>query len=422
MTATRGPYKTIPPPALSEEQLGELQTLFSTVRKQIPCPLCHQTTTFHRAGTFPRDPTQPLFKCTSCNKRVTAYEMRAAISNNAHHYEEPFDSDIATDALEPSFHPAPINSDSQSVTNSTDDILRIVQQLRQQVENLSSELAQAKQEIQRLTTLNSNPSYFNNSLHPTYASPEDFPPISQVTNSQPSATPSSLPPWRNPMQVEHIKNSLLLTREKRRTQRQEAAARFFQPPSANQGFQYIYIPTKARIPVGKLRTTLRKLDINNSRILDIHYPDRNVAAILVHNDYATELRELLRKRQITMNDDFNPWDGSILKDPKYATLSVTERTAQAAVHQQERLAKALSHIRAPIKYAVARYFSDKHWISKELLDQTNAKRFTHPADIFHQVVTGTQETETTDHFDEDMDFGEIELPLSETSHEPTPHQ
>ncbi|KAG1024491.1 hypothetical protein G6F43_014171 [Rhizopus delemar] len=72
---------------------------------------------------------------------------------------------------------------------------------------------------------------------------------------------------------------MLEKRQQRRIQRQENAARFLQPPSENQGFQYIYIPTKARVPIGQLRNRLRRLDINNSRILDINYPTRNIVAL-----------------------------------------------------------------------------------------------------------------------------------------------
>ncbi|EIE92434.1 hypothetical protein RO3G_16956 [Rhizopus delemar RA 99-880] len=69
----------------------------------------------------------------------------------------------------------------------------------------------------------------------------------------------------------------------------KTAARLLQPPSKNQGFQYLYLSTKARFPVGQVRSRLRKLKINNDRILDISYPDRHDVALMVDNDYADEL-------------------------------------------------------------------------------------------------------------------------------------
>ncbi|KAG0802931.1 hypothetical protein G6F18_014088 [Rhizopus arrhizus] len=66
---------------------------------------------------------------------------------------------------------------------------------------------------------------------------------------------------------------MYLNRQKNRVRKEEAAARFFQPPSTNQGFQYLYVSTKSRVPVGKLRSYLRNMGVNNARVLDIHYPD-----------------------------------------------------------------------------------------------------------------------------------------------------
>jgi hypothetical protein len=149
---------------------------------------------------------------------------------------------------------------------------------------------------------------------------------------------------------------MLEKRQQRQTQRQETAARFLQPPSENQSFQHIYIPTKARVPVGQLRSRLRQLDINNNRILGIYYPTRNAVALPVHNDYAPELKSHLQKFKVRTKDDFNLCDGSILMDPKYDHCSKEEHDSFAFMHHSDRVKKALTYIRAPVKAAVARYF------------------------------------------------------------------
>ncbi|KAI7906273.1 uncharacterized protein BX663DRAFT_529099 [Cokeromyces recurvatus] len=164
--------------------------------------------------------------------------------------------------------------------------------------------------------------------------------------------------------------------------RQAAAARFFQPPSLNQGFKFLYIPTKARIPVGTLHTTFRKLGVNNARLLDIHYPARNTVAILIHNDYETEFTDLLRHHNITIKADFNPSSGKILADPKYSTLTTNERDVIASDLQQTRLERALDHICTPVKFAVARFFLDKQWISKQKFDSLKTDRNTQLNNIF----------------------------------------
>ena len=91
-----------------------------------------------------------------------------------------------------------------------------------------------------------------------------------------------------------------------REKRKAIAARFFQAPSANQGFQFVYMPTKAQIPLGKLRTLFKEAEINNGRLLDVHYPERNIVAALVHNDYAPELKASLTKIGINLDPPYDP--------------------------------------------------------------------------------------------------------------------
>ncbi|KAI8049115.1 uncharacterized protein B0P05DRAFT_480654, partial [Gilbertella persicaria] len=59
-----------------------------------------------------------------------------------------------------------------------------------------------------------------------------------------------------------------------------SAVCLFQSPSQNQGFQCLYISNKARVPVGQLRSRIRTLEINNAIILETHYPDQNIDALL----------------------------------------------------------------------------------------------------------------------------------------------
>ncbi|KAG1367300.1 hypothetical protein G6F61_013028 [Rhizopus arrhizus] len=155
----------------------------------------------------------------------------------------------------------------------------------------------------------------------------------------------------------------------------EFNAKLWPHASSNQGFKYLYVPTKARIPVGTLRTTFRKLGINNARLLDVHYPARNIAAILIHNDYEQEFKDLLRHHNVPIKDDFKPFSGTILADPKYADLPSEERDSIATELQKTRLSRALDHIRPPVKYAVARYFLDQHWIPRSKFDSIIAERY-----------------------------------------------
>ncbi|KAG1189687.1 hypothetical protein G6F70_009438 [Rhizopus microsporus] len=172
------------------------------------------------------------------------------------------------------------NPENNDLTSSVTiaDLQSTIKKLYAELKQTQAELKQAREEIQALRAQHAS----TDSKPYTNSNDSQFPPL------DPSSQP--LPPWRDAARLNSIKASMLEKRQQRRIQRQETAARFLQPPSENQGFQYIYIPTKARVPIGQLRSRLRQLDINNSRILDIHYPTRNVVALLVHNDYASELK------------------------------------------------------------------------------------------------------------------------------------
>ncbi|KAG0735173.1 hypothetical protein G6F23_011784 [Rhizopus arrhizus] len=247
------------------------------------------------------------------------------------------------------------------------------------IQRLTNELAAARSEIEqiRATTPTST-------LTVNVQSSLDFPELTTVST-----------PWRNPEQVSRLKEDLLQKQQQRRQQRQEAAARLLQPPSENRGFQYLYLSTKAQVPVGQLRYRLRKLDINNNRILGIHYPDRNVVVLLVRNDYADELRSHLRKFKVTLKDDFDPCDPMILRDPRCSDSTTEERTNIIFMHYCNRMERALRFVRAPVKFAVARYFHTKGWISTQILQETlsfnRRANHTQPESIFFEDDMSTVE-------------------------------
>lgn len=356
MAPLRGSYKTVADPALSDEQLSELETYFMEFRKQLHCPACNQVTTFHRHGSSTKAPYQPQFKCTSCNKVFKAFEMYPIVCQTSQ-----------GSPPAPQLPHAPPTVSTNDVPLVSIDQTALIQQLYTTVEKLTSELNQARLEIQNL---------HNRINDMTEQIPQvamtDFPPLpgsSKHTTDFPDA------PWHNTAKVQALKHPFNQQREQRRIQRQAAAARFFQPPSENQGFKYLYVPTKARIPVGTLRTTFRKLGINNARLLDVHYPARNIAAILIHNDYGQDFKDLLHHHNVPIKDDFKPFSGTILANPKYAELSSEERDSIVTELQKIRLSRALDHIRPPVKYAVARYFLDQHWIPRSKFDSIIAERY-----------------------------------------------
>ncbi|KAG1497132.1 hypothetical protein G6F47_011433 [Rhizopus delemar] len=81
-----------------------------------------------------------------------------------------------------------------------------------------------------------------------------------------------------------------------------------------------------QVPIGQLRSRQRKLNIDNNRILDIHYPDRNGMVLLVYNGYSDERRPQLKRSKFILKDNSDSCDPKTLCDSKYANATDEERT------------------------------------------------------------------------------------------------
>ncbi|KAG0820589.1 hypothetical protein G6F19_012381 [Rhizopus arrhizus] len=246
--------------SLTLEEIADLLVKFESCRKVLACPQYTKKGIFRRNGSTKSEPPQPVFRCNGCGVSYRAATMRS----------------IALSCLPASSHMAPIEENTETsrhnnetLTSSQNSLSEDIHTLLSMIQRLTNELAAARSEIEqiRATTPTST-------LAVNVQSSLDFPELTTVST-----------PWRNPEQVSRLKEDLLQKQQQRRQQRQEAAARLLQPPSENQGFQYLYLSTKAQVPVGQLRYRLRKLDINNNRILGIHYPDRNVVVLLEIQGY-----------------------------------------------------------------------------------------------------------------------------------------
>ncbi|KAI7850728.1 hypothetical protein BDC45DRAFT_446625, partial [Circinella umbellata] len=139
--------------------------------------------------------------------------------------------------------------------------------------------------------------------------------------------------------------------------RQQAAARAFSaPPPHPSGFSYIYLPTRARYKPSQLRARFRQLKIENNHILDIHYPTRNIATVLIHDDFITLFKEHLAKIGIYPINDFNPTDPKHLQDTKYTSLLPHEQDLHAKLLYTYCMARVLERNRSYIARAIARNF------------------------------------------------------------------
>lgn len=243
------------------------------------------------------------------------------------------------------------------------------------VKQLQAELAAAKAEITRLKQQNASLlerlAHASNAVaskkpastlvsNPPVSPPLTSPSLASETSSQPKSPQKRLPPsdlGSSPQKAAKLKAFTPLPS-------QMAAAGTFSVRSTNHGYKFLYLPIRRRLPIGQIRSRLRQLNINTRRILNIHYPDRDLVALLIHNDYETELRSLLKKFEIPVQDDYDPLDPSNLRDPKYDDWDEADRTCAARGLFLCRILRALDHLRGPIKRAVANFFANKGYMDR----------------------------------------------------------
>ncbi|KAG0821584.1 hypothetical protein G6F18_011812 [Rhizopus arrhizus] len=333
MTAVRGPYnKSSQRIPLTDDQLETLAKGFIEHRKTVPCPHCKIPTVFRTKGKSKatNHKKEHEYLCTVCSRIMHADDMLALVTRR---YDMEEDSQPQVTSSQPQL-PSPFPP--QLEMGATPDMQTLLQTLM----TLTTELQQARTEIANLNEqLNSKQQHQPPPVSPITLE-DDFPalPVSKYQSA----------PWHQPQKVLSLAQIVSKNQEKR----EATAARSYS--------------------LGKLRTTFKKLGVNNGRLLDLHYPDRNIVAVLVHNDYAPELTELLTKKGVKLNNTFDPCAASVLKDPKYATETLEQREQTVQQLHNQRVQKALVHIRGPAKFTVARFFAHKSWITKTQLDEVLA--------------------------------------------------
>ena len=207
---------------------------------------------------------------------------------------------------------------------------------------------------------------------------EEFPPLS---NNQGSSASKYAHAYNSTMQdkirntntkektknnnnnIKNLKNNT--TKPKKNINIAGAIRAFTAPTNDNQGYTYVYYPAKSRISRKQQRSNLKKLGIINGRILDIHYPARNVVALLVHVNYKQELIDTLLKSKVSNIEKYDPTNPSTISDPQYNDISIEEKTKLAEKKHNERIVRALPFIRNHISRSVAAFFVKEKLITTE---------------------------------------------------------
>ncbi|RCI02346.1 hypothetical protein CU098_002465, partial [Rhizopus stolonifer] len=193
--------------------------------------------------------------------------------------------------------------------------------LRQELQDTRSALAETQKALaeayQQIAALQSaansqsdlpltQPEAIQNTDH-DMAMPTDFPPLAKGIEASQYA--HAYKPSGERVTFATIARRAPTRPSKRLSPRQVASvARQFIPVSTDQGFQYLYLPCRRKLPIRDMRQQFARLGLDRGRVLDIHYPDRNVVAILVHNEYASAASAVFEKHNIKPLHDFDPLD------------------------------------------------------------------------------------------------------------------
>ncbi len=146
-----------------------------------------------------------------------------------------------------------------------------------------------------------------------------------------------------------------------------SAARAFSPadPSAAKGFEFVYLARKRKFTRSEVRTNLRRLGVDTSRLLDISFPARSCVGLLVHAQYLAELKSLLAAAKVVPLANFDPIDPVHLADPLYAGDSLLARSAKIHEIHADRCIGVLGHVRPHLVSAIGAMFVQSGWLVEE---------------------------------------------------------
>lgn len=162
------------------------------------------------------------------------------------------------------------------------------------------------------------------------------------------------------------------------TRKRAAKARHYQVNNGPKGYDYVYLHLAKRLTRGVIRSDLASFGIEKSRILDISFPCRSVAGLLVHVQYIPTLLELLSTAKIDILKDFDPTNPDLLGDPVLSTLSRNQKVTEMQYIMNERCIRVVKYLRSSVAPSVARFFVEIGWLNEEdaqaaLGDKTNSK-------------------------------------------------
>ncbi|GAA5817073.1 hypothetical protein MFLAVUS_011419 [Mucor flavus] len=147
---------------------------------------------------------------------------------------------------------------------------------------------------------------------------------------------------------------------------------FLEQSSGPQGFKYVYIPRARKMTRIEVRTRLRQIGVDTSRVLDIIFPAAGTIGVLLHIQYVKSFTAIMISIGGKTLDSFDVLDPKHLGDPKYLSYTEDGRATKAMELHANRCLSALTFLRRTKHHQVqpvGRSFVSLGWITdSELLD------------------------------------------------------
>ncbi|KAI9281280.1 hypothetical protein BC943DRAFT_282560 [Umbelopsis sp. AD052] len=326
---------------------------------QTECAGCDKKSSFKHQGTYSKTGS-PLFVCNLCDVGLYTKWPPAWLSRKRQRVTKPSP-------------PATVVEEEEEDEDTTDTI----SQLQETVQTLQKTINQMASLIASLTPLQSQVARLEKRITQLESSNHEMPHITTKDQDQePESSPRMSPDIPSSPQVKPL-YSQVTKRHKlpAKKQRRETVIRAFQLPAEtkNENYEIIYIPIKYRMPHAIIRSKLRRLNIEAHRVLDIHFPFKYIAGLLVHAEYARKLEQTLAENGIE-EVNYGPHDPDFLNDPKFNDLPKEQQISMAKDIQEQRLIRAVSLVKPHVAMSLARGLYAQGWISEEGFQQILAQR------------------------------------------------
>lgn len=147
--------------------------------------------------------------------------------------------------------------------------------------------------------------------------------------------------------------------------------------------------------MGEIRKSLTSIHVNNARVLDVHFPARNICGRPIHTDFEQTLFDALQVADIMPINNFYPEDPAILSDPALQSLPLEKKAdIVTEIHQTRCMritARAPKHVQAALAY---------HFISSGIFTGTHLNNYRYPSNSnttneqdIHMFETNVSEAE-----------------------------